>query len=147
MIVAVGLGLSAVFEALPWLNRVLQYVAFAYLCWLAWRIATAGRPREGGGVSGRPLTVLQAAAFQWVNPKAWSLVLGGTALFIGAGGSRLGSVVLLAALFGLACVPNGLVWAAFGRVISRFLADDRRRRAFNVAMAVLLVASALPAVY
>ena len=147
MIVAVGLGLSAVFEALPWLNHVLQYVAFAYLCWLAWKIATAGRPQEGGGVAGRPFTALQAALFQWVNPKAWSLVLGGTTLFISADGNRLGQILFFALLFGIVCIPNGLVWALFGRVISRFLAHDGRRLWFNIGMAVLLVGSAFPALF
>ncbi len=143
MIIAVGLGLSAVFDAAPWLQQILQYVAFAYLCWLAWKIATAGRPGEAGKKS-RPLTLLQAAAFQWVNPKAWALVLGGVALYISAGEGKLPQVALIALLFGLVCLPNCIVWALFGRSISRFLEDDVRRRWFNGIMAVLLVASALP---
>ena len=146
MIVAVGLGLAAVFEAAPWLHQVLKYVAFAYLCWLAWRIASAGRPEARGGTA-RPLTILQAAAFQWVNPKAWALVLGGVALFVGAGAGRVGQIAVMAVLFGLVCLPNGVVWVLFGRGIAGFLADDVHRRWFNGIMAVLLVASGLPALY
>jgi threonine/homoserine/homoserine lactone efflux protein len=146
MIVAVGLGLAAVFEAAPWLHHVLKYAAFAYLCWLAWRIASAGRPEAGGGTA-RPLTILQAAAFQWVNPKAWALVLGGVALFVGAGAGRVGQIAVMALLFGLVCLPNGVVWVLFGRGIAGFLADDVHRRWFNGIMAVLLVASGLPALY
>src|SRR3990172_350186 len=73
MIVAVGLGLGFVFEGYPIAHQILKYLAFAYLLWLAWRMAGAGRP-HAEGLGARPLTVLQAAAFQWVNPKAWVLV-------------------------------------------------------------------------
>jgi threonine/homoserine/homoserine lactone efflux protein len=143
MIIAVGLGLGAAFEAFPALGIVLKYVAFAYLLYLAWRIAEAGRP-ELDGQRARPLTLLEAAAFQWVNPKAWALVFGGMALFTSAAGDRVAETLLIALLFGLVCLPNGVVWCLFGRAIARFLADDVWRRRFNVAMAVLLVVSTLP---
>ena len=100
MILAVGLGLSVVFEAAPWLHSVLKYVAFAYLCWLAWRIATAARPGENGGIR-RPLNLWQAAAFQWVNPKAWTMILSGMAVFVDPAGNRLLQVIGIAALFAL----------------------------------------------
>jgi threonine/homoserine/homoserine lactone efflux protein len=144
MIVAVGLGVSVAFEAAPWLNWVLKYAAFAYLCWLAWRIASAARPGEAQGIR-RPLNLWEAAAFQWVNPKAWTMILSGMAVFIDPAGNRVLQVVGIAALFAAVVLPNCFAWAIFGRAIARFLADDRRRRWFNVAMAVLLVASALPA--
>lgn len=143
MIVAVGLGLGAAFEAFPALGIVLKYVAFAYLLYLAWRIGQAGRP-DLDGERARPLTVIEAAAFQWVNPKAWALVFGGMALFTSAAGDRVTETITIALLFGLVCLPNGVVWCLFGRAIARFLADDVWRRRFNVAMAVLLVVSTLP---
>lgn len=146
MIVAVGLGISIVFDAAPWLHTVLKVLAFTYLCWLAWRIATAARPGEQLGIR-RPLNVWQAAAFQWVNPKAWTLVLSGMAVFVDPAGNRLLQVLGIAALFACVVLPNSLAWAAFGRAIGHFLADDRRRRWFNIAMAVLLVASSVPALY
>jgi threonine/homoserine/homoserine lactone efflux protein len=146
MIVAVGLGVSVVFDAAPWLHIVLKYLAFAYLCWLALRIATAARPGQAQGIR-RPFNVLEAAAFQWVNPKAWTMIVSGMAVFIDPGGNRALQVVGIAALFAAVVLPNCLAWAVFGRAIARFLADDRRRRWFNVAMAVLLVASTVPALY
>jgi threonine/homoserine/homoserine lactone efflux protein len=123
---------------------VLKYVAFAYLCWLAWRIATAARPGENGGIR-RPLNLWQAAAFQWVNPKAWTMILSGMAVFVDPAGNRLLQVIGIAALFAIVVLPNCLAWAVFGRGIARFLSSDGRRRWFNIAMALLLVGSALPA--
>ena len=144
MILAVGLGLSVVFDAAPWLHSVLKYVAFAYLCWLAWRMATAARPGATGGIR-RPLNVWEAAAFQWVNPKAWTMILSGMTVFVDPAGNRLLQVIGIALLFAIVVVPNCLAWAVFGRGIARFLSNDSRRRWFNIAMALLLVGSALPA--
>jgi threonine/homoserine/homoserine lactone efflux protein len=146
MIIAIGLGISVLFESAPWLETVLKYAAFAYLLWLAWKVAQAGRPDTNRG-DARPLSVFQAAAFQWVNPKGWAILLSGTAIFISAEGNRVLQVTIFALLFGLVCLPNGVVWALFGRAIAGFLSDDVRRRWFNIAMAVLLVASALPALW
>ncbi len=146
MIIAVGLGLGQVFEAYPLLHDVLKYLAFAYLLFLAWRIAQAGKPQTTS-VRSRPLNLFEAMAFQWVNPKAWALVLGATALFTTPGGDPVVEIGVMALMFGLVCLPNGIVWALFGKAIARFLSDDRRRRIFNVSMAVLLVASVLPALF
>lgn len=143
MIVASGLGLGFVFETWPVVHDILKYAAFAYLLWLAWRIVQAGRPttEEGGA---KPFTFLQAAAFQWVNPKAWAIVFGAMALYTTVGGNKVIEIGLIAVLFGLICFPNGVVWTLFGRAIAGFLEDDTQRRWFNITMAVLLVVSVLP---
>ena len=143
MVVAVGIGVAAVFDLYPIFHTILKYLAFAYLLWLAWKIANAGRPRAAGPV-GRPLGFLGAAAFQWVNPKGWTMMLGALALFTTADGNKIIEVAAIAVLFGLVIVPNGVIWCLFGRAIAGFLGDDRRRRWFNSAMAVLLVVSVLP---
>jgi threonine/homoserine/homoserine lactone efflux protein len=146
MIVAVGLGLGTAFEAVPQLHEILKYVAFAYMLWLAWRIALAGKPEaEAGGA--RPLTFFQAAAFQWVNPKAWAIVFSGVALFTTDGGNKILEIGLIAVLFGLVCLPNGVGWTLFGSAISKLLADDIWRRRFNWAMALLLVISVVPTLF
>jgi threonine/homoserine/homoserine lactone efflux protein len=143
LIMAVGLGLGMAFDALPALQVILKWVAFVYLCWIAWRIARAGRP-EARGKRGRPMRFIEAVAFQWVNPKAWAMVLAGVALYTTKDGNRLMEVSLMAALFGIVCIPNGIVWTLFGSAISRLLDDDVRRQRFNIAMALLLVISAVP---
>lgn len=146
MIIAAGLGLGFVFDRWPAVHDILKYVAFAYLLSLAWKIALAERPEaEGSGAS--PLTFLQAAAFQWVNPKAWAIVFGAMALYTTVGGNKVVEIGLIAVLFGLICLPNGVVWTLFGKAIAGFLANDTQRRWFNIAMAVLLVVSALPTMF
>jgi threonine/homoserine/homoserine lactone efflux protein len=146
MIVAVGLGLGRAFESFRQLHDVLKYIAFAYLLWLAWRIANASKPEAEGG-RGRPLNFFEAAAFQWVNPKAWAIVFSGIALFTTGGSAQVFQTGLIAVLFGLVCLPNGVVWTLFGSAISGLLADDTWRRRFNIAMAILLVASVVPTLF
>jgi threonine/homoserine/homoserine lactone efflux protein len=146
LILAVGLGLGFVFEAYPIVHVILKYVAFAYLLWLPWQIVQAGQP-EAKGHHPHPLTFLQAAAFQWVNPKAWAMIFGAMALFTTEGGNQLLRVGGIAVLFAALCLPNGFAWALFGRAIAGFLADERQRFWFNIAMAVLLVLSVLPTMF
>ena len=138
MMVMVGLGLFQLFEAFPVLNRVMQVLAIAYLLYLAWKIATSAPP-EGQEVQGKPFTFLQAAAFQWVNPKAWFMAL--TAISVYAPGTSFGMVVLTAAVFSATNFPSVSVWTLMGQEMRRWLTSPTRLRAFNWTMAGLLVAS------
>ncbi len=143
MLLLVGLGLGQVFAALPQLYGVLRYAGAAYLLWLAWKIATAGVMTAHEGEGGRPLTFWQAAAFQWVNPKAWILVVGAASTY--APREDFGrNVIVLAILLGLVNAPSICVWAGFGTALRPFLSHPRRVRVFNVTMALLLLLSLLP---
>jgi threonine/homoserine/homoserine lactone efflux protein len=144
MVLLVGVGLVGLFEAFPMSYTVLKVASVAYLLYLAWKIATASGLGEKS-VSGRPITFLQAAAFQWVNPKAWSMAL--TAVTVYAGSRSLEAVGLVALVFGIINLPSTGVWAIVGGQMKRFLTDPMRLRAFNVIMAVLLVASLYPVLF
>lgn len=142
MIVPVGLGIMALFDAWPPLYTVLRAASVAYLLWLAWKIATAAPPPEGAEAGGRPLTFVQAALFQWVNPKAWAMALGSVAAY--APDRSLAAVLIVAVVFGTVNLPSVGVWAAAGTALRRALANPRTLRAFNITMALLLVASLWP---
>ena len=144
MALLVGAGLMALFEALPVLNLALKVLSIAYLLWLAAKIATAA-PLDGKGADSRPMTILQAAMFQWVNPKAWAMCLSAVALY--APDRSLLSVVMVAGAFAIVCLPTISVWAWFGTVMRRWLSNTARLRAFNVAMAALLVGSLYPVIF
>lgn len=142
MLVLAGLGLGEVFEAVPVFYTALRYVGAAYLLWLACTIARSG-PMADRPASGRPMTFWQAAAFQWVNPKAWVLVVGAVSTYAPRDGFAL-NVAVLAVLLGLVNAPSICVWAAFGTMLRPMLTDPRRVRMFNMAMAALLLFSLLP---
>jgi len=140
MIFLVGIGLIGLFDAWPPLFAVLKFVSAAYLLWLAWKIATALPPEQGAATAGgKPMTFIQAALFQWVNPKAWTMAL--TAIAGYAGSRNIAAVIGVAAIFGAINLPVVSIWAGMGQYLQRWLTDPRRHRAFNWGMAVLLVAS------
>ncbi len=141
MVALVGLGLAGIFEAAPWAQAALRVVGVAYMLWLAWRIATAAAPGRGTA-GGRPITFLQAAAFQWVNPKAWAMALTANAVYAPSGG--IGAVALVAVVFGAINLPSVGSWTLLGQQIRRLIDRPARLRAFNAVMAVLLVASLWP---
>lgn len=145
MIVVVGMGLGTVFELYPVLNTVLRWVGAAYLVYLAYKIARSGAPERPDSAAGKPLGFLGAAAFQWVNPKAWVMALGAVAAYLPAHPSLV-SVTAIALLMAVLNAPCVGIWAAFGVGLRSFLTKPDQLRAFNLTMAVLLVASLYPIV-
>lgn len=145
MVMLVGLGVRQAFALLPWLHDAMKIGGFAYMLFLAWKIANAGTIGEGRAAP-RPMTFLQAAAFQWVNPKAWAMALSATATYTLAD-DFVASVAVVAVTFGLVNLPTVSTWALFGVWLRRFLSDAKTVRFFNVGMAVLLVASLVPVLF
>ena len=139
MVVVIGLGLGEVFHALPWLKTVLKFIAAAYLLWLAWSLLGLKIGTEEA--SDRPLTFLQAAAFQWVNPKAWAMAVSFVALVVDPGPGRLIGVALL----GVGCLILGpfssALWMAFGERLQMLLKRTGGERFLGILLAVLVVAS------
>ncbi|MGR3455035.1 LysE family translocator [Pseudooceanicola sp.] len=145
MVTLVGFGLIRVFDAFPPVYTALKVASVFYLLWLAWKIAHAAPPADRSAEAGRPLTFLQAAAFQWVNPKAWTMAL--TAFTVYAPDRSLATILLVGVVFGLVAVPCTGTWTGLGQQLRRVLTSPRRLRAFNWTMALLLVASLIPVVY
>ena len=143
LLLATGFGLGALLSTWPQLHFGLKIAGAAYLLFLAWKIATAGQDKGRDESTAKPMTFLQAALFQWVNPKAW--VMGLTAMTLYAEpGAPVISILLVTLAFVLVNFPSVSVWAAFGTAMRGFLSDPVRLRAFNVIMALLLVASLWP---
>jgi threonine/homoserine/homoserine lactone efflux protein len=142
MLMAVGLGLGELFIRVPVIYSVMQVLGMAYLLYLAWGIVRSGPPPEQGAASGvaKPLGFWGAAAFQWVNPKAWVMTLGFFSNYL----PQDAGLVLMAAaslLFSLINLPSIAVWAVIGARMGHCLQVDLYRRVFNWTMALLLVAS------
>lgn len=149
MLAAVALGAGELLHAYPVIHEALKWIGAAYLVWLAWRIGTAQPNSKGADEAGttrakrrgRPLNFLEAALFQWVNPKAWVIALGAVATYTTTGGAVMGEALLLAFIFFVVCVPSTALWTAMGAGTARLLRTERALRAFNLVMAALLVAS------
>lgn len=144
MIVLVGAGLIQLFEAWPTSYSILKVLSVLYMSWLAWKIARAA-PTDTKSTVGTPMTFLQAAAFQWVNPKAWAMAL--TALSVYATDTSLMAFGTVALVFGLVNLPSIAIWAVLGQQMARILTNPARLKAFNWTMALLLIASLYPVLW
>jgi threonine/homoserine/homoserine lactone efflux protein len=142
MIMAVGLGLAAVFHQFPLLHTLLKVVGTVYMLWLAYKIASSNSRIEGK--NGVPMTFLQACAFQWVNPKAWMMALSALSTYPVAGSAYLPQVLMVTLVFGIFNGPCVSVWLAVGTGLKRYLDQAAYLKAFNYLMAALLIASLYP---
>jgi threonine/homoserine/homoserine lactone efflux protein len=143
MVTMVGVILLQVFVTYPVLNTVLKIVSVVYMLWLAWKIANAVPP-EAKAVTGTPFTFLQAAAFQWVNPKAWFMAITAITNYAPKENGVLVGALTVAAIFAATNLPSVSVWAWMGVQLRRVLDTPRLLRVFNITMATLLVASLYP---
>lgn len=145
MVGACALGLGLVFTAVPVLQLALKIAGAGYMLWLAWKVANA-KPSDGeGDTTGRPLTFLQAAAFQWVNPKGVLAALSGIVLFMRPD-HAVTDFAIMATVYGIATLASVTVWTGFGVALRKLLSNPRHARIFNIAMGLLLVASIVPMV-
>lgn len=148
MIVLVGAGLAKIFELYPLTHQILKYASCAYLIWLAWKIANAPPPgaKTDLEAKARPMTFIQAALFQWVNPKAWTMALTAVSAYT-LPTDPVVSLLIVAAVFGAINLPSVSSWTLLGMQLRRFLSDPLKLRIFNVTMALTLVATLYPVVF
>lgn len=145
LVVAAAAGLGAVFAAAPALQTVLKIAGALYMLWLAWKVANSS-PDSGAKVDlGSPMTFLQAAAFQWVNPKAVVMALTVIALYVRPE-FRVRDALIVLAVEVVATVGTVVTWTGFGVALRSLLANPRHARTFNIVMALLLVVSIVPMV-
>ena len=144
MFLAVGFGLSYTFEQISWLHGLIQVLGVLYLLYLAWLIANSSKVSFSSDESSKPFTFLQAALFQWVNPKAWMLGTGAIATFTTVGGDMNSQIWIMAAVFFLMTLPSVFVWLVFGSWLKNMLTKPSHLVIFNRTMGGLLVLSVLP---
>jgi threonine/homoserine/homoserine lactone efflux protein len=146
MIALIGLGVMKVIEAVPGSMLFITVASGLYLLYMAWKIATTSTsPNENGAAAAKskPFTFLQAALFQWVNPKAWTMALTAISAYAPKSQGWVG-VFIVAGVFGIINLPSTGAWALMGAKMRQFLASPIRLKTFNVTAALLLVASLYP---
>ena len=145
MIVLIGLGVAELLKAVPGAFTVIRAASVAYLLFLAWKLAhaqTSAADGEGATPS-KPITFLQAALFQWVNPKAWAMALTAVSAYTSKS-NPVASVLVVAVVFGLINLPCVSSWTVMGVKLRTLLADPEKLRWFNMGAALLLVATLYP---
>jgi threonine/homoserine/homoserine lactone efflux protein len=143
MVGAVGFGFETIFLAYPVLQTILKYAGAAYLIYLAAVIAMSEPVTPGQDNRRGPMTFWGAAMFQWVNVKGWVMVIGTITAY--AGIARFPwNIVIQVVLSLLLGVMSTSTWTLSGSSLRPLMTSPRAVRAFNIVMAVLLLASLYP---
>ncbi len=142
LLIGVGFGLGALLHSVPLLYTGLKFAGGLYLVWIAWKIGTSRSLNEGTAPS-VPMSFLAAAAFQWVNPKAWVMAVTAMATYTDEG-QYLITVLIVGVVFAAVNLPSVSTWAGFGSALRDWLSVPVRLKWFNITMAVLLVVSLWP---
>ena len=149
MIVLIGLGIAELLKAVPGAYTVIRAASVAYLLFLAWKLANAqppvtnGAADQAGVTAPRPITFLQAALFQWVNPTAWAMALTAVSAYTSRS-NPVASVLVVAVVFGLINLPCVSSWTVMGVKLRALLTDPAKLRKFNIGAALILVATLYP---
>ena len=144
LVVAAGLGLATLFAMMPWLYDMLKVISVLFLCYLAWKIGSAGRAVTKD--TDRPLSFFQAASFQLINPKAVTVIISSVTAYTSTAENVSAEVTMLLVVFAAVTICATCTWAVFGTAIAYLLTSQTRLRQFNITMALLLVASLLPSI-
>ncbi len=139
LVVGVAAGIGAFLEAVPAASLGLRIAGSAYLLYVAWRVVGSGM--IGGAEVARPLSVWEAAWFQWLNPKAWVFAVAVVGTFLPEDVPKPAGIALLTGVVVGVIVVSLTIWAAGGAALARFVADERRRRVVNLLLAAVIVAS------
>lgn len=137
MVFAVGFGLGAVFTAFPIVKTVLKYLAAAYFLWMAWHLLGLKIGKAGG--ASRPMRFIEAALFQWVNPKAWAMAASFVAAFVQPGPERMISLIWVVAGCLFLAPFSSIVWVVFGQQFHKFLERTGGEKYLGAGLAVLML--------
>lgn len=142
------LGIGAVLERIPELLIALRILGSVWLLWLAWQLAApALRPPSKQGEPtahqpSRPMRIYEAALFQWVNPKAWTMAIGAAAAYAGLAADPIQRMIIMASVFLIIAPLSNTVWVIAGEAICRFTSQGSSSKFFSLVMAALVAASA-----
>src|SRR5579871_3722014 len=142
MVGAVGVGLGAVFIAYPVLQVILKYAGAAYLIYLAIAIARSHSVKSVVGMA-KPMNFWGAALFQWVNAKGWVMVIS-TITAYAAIATFPWNIAIQTVLSLAMGIVSTSIWTLFGSALRPVLTSPVAVRAFNIVMAILLLASLIP---
>lgn len=145
MLIVVGFGVGELIYAVPSIYMVIKVLGFIYMLYLAWAIATSQSTISANIVTSdsKPMSFIGAAAFQWVNPKAWAMAVGFFSNYIPSDAGYL-TIIFSSFIFGIVNFPSVAVWAIMGFRMRKLFEVDVYRKIFNVTMALLLIVSMIP---
>jgi threonine/homoserine/homoserine lactone efflux protein len=145
MLIFVGIGFGELLLRFPFIYIAIKVLGFVYMLYLAWAIATSNSSPAEGNIdnNSKPLSFIGAAAFQWVNPKAWVMAIGFFSNYI-TKEAGIETILTCSLLFSIVNFPSIALWALLGSRMRKLFAIKVYAKIFNVTMAALLVAAMVP---
>ena len=145
IVLSIIFGMGLVFTTFPVVYQILKWVGFAYICWMAYGVATSGT-KTAQAKTTEQVGFWKALGFQFVNPKAWIVSASFVATYVPPGQAVV-IEVMLALVLVVTTFPGAFLWATMGQILSTWLKDPRKRQVFNVVAAVALVLSMIPVLF
>ena len=136
----VCLGLGSLFLQFPNIQFYLKILCFFYLIYLSWTIL--GSLSLTKKESGRPLKLYEAALFQFINPKAWTIALTVVSAFFPTEENFYIATFFLTSTAALICFPSICIWAIFGNSLRLFINNTKTKKIIEYILAILLVITA-----
>ena len=134
------LGLGNLFLQFPNVQFYLKILCFFYLIYLSWTIL--GSLSLTKKESGRPLKLYEAALFQFINPKAWTIALTVVSAFFPTEENFYIATFFLTSTAALICFPSICIWAIFGNSLRLFINNSKTKKIIEYILAILLVITA-----
>ncbi len=136
-----ALGLGALFESVPVLRTILKVAGSAYLVYLAFRIAFSSPGKTGTVSRERPMSFLEGAAFQYLNPKAYIMTVTAMSVYTLSGPAYVPSAIVIIAVF-VAITPISIsLWAGFGTLLGAMMTSPGSSRAVRLTLGALTLGS------
>jgi threonine/homoserine/homoserine lactone efflux protein len=140
-LILVCLGLGKIFQIFPQLQNILKIICALYLLYLGYRIiGSFSKIKEDGS---RPLKFYEAALFQIVNPKAWTISSMAASGFLSQGESLTLSIFYISIVALIICPLSISPWAAFGFGIKNMVNNNKIKVIIEFFLAFLLLITAI----
>ncbi len=140
-LILVCLGLGKIFQIYPVIQSILKILCSLYLLYLGYKIiGSFSKIKENDS---RPLKFHEAALFQIVNPKAWSISSMAASGFLPKDGNLIFSIFFIGVVALIICPLSISPWAAFGSTIRNLVNNNKIKALIEYFLAVLLLITAV----
>ena len=137
----VCIGFGKIFEVFPDMQFFLKILCAAYMFYLSYKIL--GSFNNIKNKNAKPINFYQAALFQILNPKAWSISSMAASGFITSEMTLFSSITTIVIVALIVCPIAITPWAAFGSLIRKFVKNTIIKSIIEYMLAFLLLLTAI----
>lgn len=142
MLIILGILFHYISSINPTLFYIFSYIGIVYLLYLAYKIILSDNSIKEDP-NHQPITFMQAVLFQWVNPKAWIMILSVLSTFITSHDQYFEKLLIITTLFILLGTINCFMWATLGTFIKKRLSHKQHVRYINALLGFMLFLAVL----